>query len=968
MKSPVLVWLFCVASFALAQKPPTACIDPTFACQDLRSAKLCGTVKDCITDIWSTLSAPEDNNEICDLCKQMVQEARDQLLSNETQEEIKEVFEGSCALIPIKIIADECKKLVDEFIPELIEMLASRMDPNMVCTVAGLCNGEISKELSSADIVSLFYKSKYNYCSDCKKVFNAVKEIFTKVPQDEMQDMLLKICNQLSESKQCTTMVRSFLPIAYDFVTSMNAADVCSMIGECSEVSDKITKYQDNMTCEFCEAMVQHLRDLILTNTTKEEFKTALLNLCSLFKNFASECKELVNDYFDMLYDLLDQVLNPQTLCTYLGLCSSSKIEAKIIITPLIKMWNGKHAERVQPSTQSGPVTSLRNSIPAVKILPNYITHENKYNKKESNDIKSIINQLPIERLGHPILYFKQDTECGFCKAVMFFLSKDINQRNEKIIEDSLDKVCTKWIPSYSKECKSFVDSYNKKVVELLLLGVKFEEVCDHLNTCRPEEKILATKILPPTESKNDFRCEICENVMTYLEDRLKDKTTEQEIRAALDKACTILPASMWSKCQSFVDKYTDTIVSLIIQDVKPSAICITLGLCSKNFKNPIKSQITCELCQDVMTYLKQVLKDPKTEDEIKQALDEVCSVLPQSLTQQCEDFVNQYTDLIISLLLQEFDPDEICAKLGLCPKNESLQNVENTNIECTLCKDIMEALETKLKDKSTEDEIRAALDTVCSLLPGTYAKKCQEFIDKYTETIVTLLVQNIKPRMICSLLNICPSENLECTLCQYFLHFLQERLMSNSTEWEIKNLAEKVCSYLPESLSSECRAFVDEYGDAMVVLLAQEIDPSVVCPLFKLCPSVGRQAKTELDTCDVCRAVVDYLDGLLEDNGVDREISDLASRVCRLLPASSRQECVSIVELYGPTILKTIGTLADGRRVCQSVDLCPRAPGAAHLLGAEKCTFGPDYWCKSPAHAAACQAEEFCRRKVWKN
>ena len=54
------------------------------------------------------------------------------------QEELREVFEGSCALIPIKIVADECKKLVDEFIPELIETLSSEMNPDTVCSVAGL--------------------------------------------------------------------------------------------------------------------------------------------------------------------------------------------------------------------------------------------------------------------------------------------------------------------------------------------------------------------------------------------------------------------------------------------------------------------------------------------------------------------------------------------------------------------------------------------------------------------------------------------------------------------------------------------------------------------------------------------------------------------------------------------------------------------------------------------------------------
>jgi saposin len=61
----------------------------------------------------------------------MVGQARDQLESNETMEEIKEVFEGSCDLIPLKVVKKECKALADNFIPELVEALASQMNPQV---------------------------------------------------------------------------------------------------------------------------------------------------------------------------------------------------------------------------------------------------------------------------------------------------------------------------------------------------------------------------------------------------------------------------------------------------------------------------------------------------------------------------------------------------------------------------------------------------------------------------------------------------------------------------------------------------------------------------------------------------------------------------------------------------------------------------------------------------------------------
>jgi saposin len=74
---------------------------------------------------------PVDTDSICKICLDMVGQARDQLESNETMEEIREVFDGSCDLIPLKIVKTECKKLADDFIPEMVEALASQMNPQV---------------------------------------------------------------------------------------------------------------------------------------------------------------------------------------------------------------------------------------------------------------------------------------------------------------------------------------------------------------------------------------------------------------------------------------------------------------------------------------------------------------------------------------------------------------------------------------------------------------------------------------------------------------------------------------------------------------------------------------------------------------------------------------------------------------------------------------------------------------------
>ena len=58
---------------------------PSYWCSGLRQSAHCGATTKCIRSVWESNPYPEDDDEVCQICKQMVQEARDQLQSNETQ-------------------------------------------------------------------------------------------------------------------------------------------------------------------------------------------------------------------------------------------------------------------------------------------------------------------------------------------------------------------------------------------------------------------------------------------------------------------------------------------------------------------------------------------------------------------------------------------------------------------------------------------------------------------------------------------------------------------------------------------------------------------------------------------------------------------------------------------------------------------------------------------------------------------
>lgn len=54
-------------------------------------------------------------------------------------------------------------------------------------------------------------------------------------------------------------------------------------------------------------------------------------------------------------------------------------------------------------------------------------------------------------------------------------------------------------------------------------------------------------------------------------------------------------------------------------------------------------------------------------QEAIRKELDKLCSELPKSLAQDCQNFVDAYEEELLDMLIADFTPKEICTYLKLC-------------------------------------------------------------------------------------------------------------------------------------------------------------------------------------------------------------------------------------------------------------------------------------------------------------
>jgi saposin len=828
---------------------------PTYWCSSIQNAKSCGAVKHCIKAVWEKQHVPEDTDSICKICLDMVTQARDQLESNETMEEIREVFDGSCDLIPLKIVKKECKRLADDFIPELVESLASQMNPQVVCTTAGLCNNARIDELLKQYEETQKNKNLLS-CEQCNTVGNVISHKFHTSTRDQVLDGFLGGCGRLSSfSDACSSLVLSYFNEMYDELSkNLNSENICHMSGVCSSKfhqheEDSLVKIEtksnvgvlknkeatDDMPCELCEQLVKHLRDILVANTTETEFKLVLEGLCKQTKNFKDECVGLVDQYYPVIYETLVNNLDANGACFMIGVCPKGSN------MPLIAP-----SAPFLPADQKFPKKKLGVDEEAIKLMP-----------------------LPIDRL------------------------MGVNKGLDLVDGGEL--------------------------------------------------------------------CPICQMFLHFIQEELSDAKNEDEIKEAVGRTCDKFPSGLRGNCHNFVNLYGDAIIALLVQEIDPSELCPTLRFCPKNARDvevdpelldvEVNNQdkTSCPLCMLVIKEAEQYVKNEKTKETAKKALEKVCSHLPPKPQIQCQDFVETYYDELLNKLISDLDPKDICSELKLCPallsgifrvgieKLDSIPHVNNGDIatneipdstvngqpidnqetltsgECTLCEMVMTGTEDKVKDGMKREQIEDILFRECSLY-RPFENICEKFIKENTDKIVKLLSEDLSPKQVCQ----------QLTLCARKLQDL-------------------------------------EFDEAIIVNV-------VAIPSFQKTVNIPENPPTPApvrddSVCVLCEFIMSKLEKELKDKKTREEIRQAVENVCTLLPKSLNGKCTQFIEQYADLIIDLVETVPP-KEVCQQMSLCAAVKKTQHLVGDSECTWGPSHFCSNHKIAAHCKATEYCKRK----
>ncbi|KAL4240157.1 hypothetical protein ACF0H5_000951 [Mactra antiquata] len=1047
--------ILCLVSLALGGAIPgqEKCVwGPSYWCSHVQHARECGATKHCLQTVWKNQILKPESTKTCTYCELIVGEVRNALKDKATEADIANLLTNVCAILPNPDDRDLCKGVITEYAPELLQMFVEDISTDTVCATLGFCSG-------LEDTHSPYGVKLNDDCTDCTKFFKDVQESITSNETVNQLTQLINqtICSQLGGfSNTCLDLVKSVLPqLLQTLADELDPSLTCRIFGFCNtdgkqinvikidnifhgKTSTESLRYRSDEECDICKELFNQIVSVIRDKDNQDKIIAEAKNVvCDELGSLADQCKEFIDQYAPMLFELLVNELDPTTVCEAVGLCPTPSLYDSMVVShykPSVMVGPGYLKSSVECTICKTVMQELDNVLQENVTITTIEDLIDKVCDRLSSDLKKqcrafvaeygplviketaqflnpikICDLIKLCKNGSMTVEAKADTLCVLCEKIIEVLENAVQNISTDDIMKLLKDVCADVPPTYTKTCLTYVNEYAAIVINLLKEKMDPHQICLLGKLCTSSQttgnKILETKPIPELIPKAgpSTECEVCDTVIVYVKTMLSDNATEQEVEDLLKEVCTVFPSETFQQaCAMLISQYGKEIIDYLVKDMDAHAICTELGLCQALSK-PLSQAVSvvmspydtlplvtpedvkggpsmeCKVCNTIIVYAKTFLSNNASEEEVKQLLDDICSKIPSALKTACTDFIDTYGKKLIDLLVKDLDAHTICTDLDLCKAlkkplsqvasvimspydtlplitpEKDVKGEEGSDLECTACTTLLTYVENELQENSTEVEIKNALEEACTKLPE-FAQQCQELVDTYLQVIINYILLDVDPPVICKDIGLCPSETkklpkplevkvlksntdvkatnvVTCAVCKVAMKFLDKILQENRTEAAVKEALDKLCSYLPSSMSSECQNLVDTYSDQIIHLLVDEmIDPSKVCSAIGLCPRAQQPLikdvkATNVVTCAVCKAAMEYLDKVLQENRTEAAVKEALDKMCSYLPSSMSSECQNLVDTYSDQIIHLlVDEMIDPSKVCSAIGLCPRA------------------------------------------
>ncbi|EGT48766.1 CBN-SPP-8 protein [Caenorhabditis brenneri] len=376
-----------------------------------------------------------------------------------------------------------------------------------------------------------------NACDSCKSMV----QTFIDASKDQMKMAQLKIslsmmCAGTSHQSDCHKTLDKLDYIAFKLAPYLaDTSAVCSKLQMCGESqfsplarlamlylkkSESIVA-NDNMmkqqVCDECQASSSQLGQLFGDEFTSYAVKSTIQRFaCRSAGKAQKACNIFVSSVIpSMMTEMRDMFTEKQTMCSNMGLCSSTK--------------------SVSRQTVQRPIGELMKSMGIVKT-------------SQGEELMS----------------------CFECTLSMDTLLEEFIDKRQATADDIQKAVCAKVVGAWTDGCNDFVHMYMSTVLFLTYNQFDGKGICTMMHTCEKKDSALLT--IPQME-KVELGCANCRNVETFFHQNHQELASHA-VEGIYNNLCQKLPTAFGAMCESMAIRMSRVFFTRAAELAGSGAMC----------------------------------------------------------------------------------------------------------------------------------------------------------------------------------------------------------------------------------------------------------------------------------------------------------------------------------------------------------------------------------------------------------
>ncbi|XP_045049820.2 pulmonary surfactant-associated protein B [Desmodus rotundus] len=316
---------------------------------------------------------------------------------------------------------------------------------------------------------------------------------------------------------------------------------------------------------------------------------------------------------------------------------------------------------------------------------------------------QSLEQALQCRALGHCLQevwgHAGADDLCQECNDIINILTK---MTKEAIFQDTIRKFLENEcdvlpLKLLVPRCRHVVEVYFPLVIDYLQSQINPRAICEHLGLCKPgrpepglepelSDPLLNRLVLPvlpralqepPGPQTQDVSeqqfpiplpyCWLCRTLLN----RVQAVIPKGVLAPVVAQVCHVVPLVAGGICQCLAERYTVILLDMLLGRMLPQLVCGLVLRCSlESGAGPGEPSLwgewtpedsKCQVCVSVTTQAGN-----SSEQAVPQAMRQACLGF-QNDRQKCEQFVEQHSVQLQSLMARGRDARTTCQALGVC-------------------------------------------------------------------------------------------------------------------------------------------------------------------------------------------------------------------------------------------------------------------------------------------------------------